>query len=143
MAQLHFGANLADVTASMGILHATGATVASGSVTTTKPAILPTMATPTARPLITNPFSTLFAAISDASEGEITVTWIWIFMAAVVTEMLIVVILAKFQNQLLAGGVGIFALAVAMIMGIFDWWMLFIFALDVVAIVLMERKQSI
>jgi len=95
--------------------------VASGSVTTTKPAILPTMATPTARPLITNPFSTLFAAISDASEGEITVTWIWIFMAAVVTEMLIVVILAKFQNQLLAGGVGIFALAVAMIMGIFDW----------------------
>jgi len=101
------------------------------------------MATPTARPLITNPFSTLFAAISDASEGEITVTWIWIFMAAVVTEMLIVVILAKFQNQLLAGGVGIFALAVAMIMGIFDWWMLFIFALDVVAIVLMERKQSI
>ena len=139
-----WGANPADVTATVGYMRsASTVAVGSGSAVTTNPGILPTMAVPTSKPLFTNPFSGMFSALSTASGGEVKLEWIWQALFAVASQVAIVYTLEKFQSQMLAGFAGGVVIFVAFMAGAFDWWMLFIFAITVIAIVLMERKQSI
>lgn len=93
--------------------------------------------------LESNPFHPLVEAILDASGGNLTASLIWIggawflFIAAVVGTFL----LSK-QQLVFTSAVGLGLSILFYVMGIFDYWIIIIFAFGTVAAVIHERMPT-